>query len=130
MSTKHGSWTVIFPDKKIYKKSGSDASVDSPIVEQINDDAFWSQSKFNGINAIQFTNDATDNDQVETSTANIAYDAGTLGSFQQFVDKFDSAHLSTLQSNWDNDNVADETSEQKISRLGARPTSYTSDSII
>jgi hypothetical protein len=32
-----------------------------------------------------------------------------------------------LQSNWDNNNVEGETSEaQKITRLGARPTSYSS----
>ena len=44
----------------------------------------------------------------------------------QFIDKWDSAHLSKLQSDWDDDNVEDETSEDKIARLGARPTTYTS----
>jgi hypothetical protein len=43
-----------------------------------------------------------------------------------FINKWDAAHLATLQSNWDNNNVEGETSEQKIARLGARPTSYSS----
>lgn len=127
---KHGTWTVVFPDKLILKKT-EDFSITNPQAEVINDDAFWSQSKFNGIHAIQFTNDGEDNDQVETSNGNIAYDSATLGSFQQFVDKFDAAHLATLQSNWDNDNpeYGTETEEEKIARLGARPTSYTSTAI-
>ena len=33
---------------------------------------------------------------------------------------------SSLVSDWDADNVDDETEEQKIARLGARPTSYSS----
>ena len=39
---------------------------------------------------------------------------------------WDSAHLTQLQSNWDKDNLEDETAEDKIARLGARPTSYSS----
>ena len=122
---KHGSWTVIFVDKLVLKKT-EEYDFLNPKVHKINDDAFWSQEKFNGINAIQFTNDGEDNDQVETDTGNIAYDANTLGSFQQFVDKFDAAHLASIQSEWDNDNVENETQEEKITRLGARPTSYSS----
>ena len=37
-----------------------------------------------------------------------------------------SAHLAQLQSDWDNDNLDGETSAEKIARLGARPTSYSS----
>ena len=44
---------------------------------------------------------------------------------------WDAAHLVQLQTNWDNDNIFDddgntETTEEKESRLGPRPTSYTS----
>jgi len=125
---KHGSWTVIFEDKVVIKKSG-DYSPTSPMAHTIDDDTFWSQSKFDNLHAIQFTNDGEDNDQVESSSGNVAYDSSTLGSFQQFVDKFDAAHLSYLQNNWDNDNVEGETDAEKITRLGARPTSYTSEAI-
>jgi hypothetical protein len=51
---------------------------------------------------------------------------------QQFVDKWDEAHLTQLQSDWDNNNAVDEngdsteTEAEKIVRLGARPTSYSS----
>ena len=44
----------------------------------------------------------------------------------QFVEKWDASHLAELQSNWDDDNVDDETSDEKIARLGAKPTSYSS----
>ena len=51
--------------------------------------------------------------------------------FQDFIDRWDAAHLSQLQANWDNDNAVDnegnpESAEDKIARLGARPTSYSS----
>ena len=55
---------------------------------------------------------------------------------QQFIDKWDAAHLKQLQDNWDNDNVMTfddegneipgETEAEKIARLGERPTSYSS----
>ena len=44
-----------------------------------------------------------------------------------FWDREDySTHLAKLQSDWDNDNIEGESEADKISRLGARPTSYTS----
>ena len=51
------------------------------------------------------------------------------GDFNDFITRWDSAHLTQLQSDWDNDNVVEETAEQKINRLGAKPTSYTSSSV-
>lgn len=136
---KHGTWTVIVVDKKIIKKT-EDFSVENPCAEKINDDAFWNQSKFSNISAIQFTDDNVDNDQVEyTDTSpNGSYDSNVLGDFRtEFINRFDAAHLATLQSNWDNNNhvvddpnaengVRDETEAEKIARLGARPASYTS----
>jgi hypothetical protein len=136
---KHGTWTVIVVDKKIIKKT-EDFSVENPCAEKINDDAFWNQSKFSNISAIQFTDDNVDNDQVEyTDTSpNGSYDSNVLGDFRtEFINRFDAAHLATLQSGWDNNNhvvedpnaengFRDETEAEKIARLGARPASYTS----
>lgn len=122
---KHGDYTVLFEDRIIMKKCDEfTPSTGKPVV--VNDEEFWTQSKYQNIMAIQFTNDATDNDQVEYNDRNAEYDEATLGSFQAFVDKFDAAYLMELQENWDNDNVAGETEAEKITRLGARPTSYTS----
>jgi len=45
----------------------------------------------------------------------------TLAEAQAIVD----AEISTSQTTWDNDNVEGETSEQKITRLGARPADIT-----
>jgi hypothetical protein len=129
MPGKHGNWTVLFEDKIIIKKTEEYSSTNCKEYK-INDDSFWNQSKFNGINAIQFTNDGQDNDQVETQTANVSYNETIYGSFQQFVDKWDAAHLAQLQSDWDEDNVEGETSEEKITRLGNRPTSYNSTPIV
>jgi len=138
MGTKHGIWTVVFDDKMIYKKT-ADASASEPKAVVVNDDAFWNQSKFSNIHAIQFTDDNVDNDQVEykDDTEHSNYDASVLGSFNEFITRFDTAWLAKIQNDWDMDNVvvedpADsgtyraETSDEKIARIGARPTSYTS----
>ena len=67
--TKHGIWTVIFDDRKILKKTEEFTS-SAPGDYVIEDDAFWSDSKWSNIHAIQFTDDNTDNDQVEHKDAN------------------------------------------------------------
>jgi|DEB0MinimDraft_10_1074344.scaffolds.fasta_scaffold07630_5 hypothetical protein len=139
--SKHGLWTVIVPDKNIIKKS-EDFTPENPGVAKIEDDAFWSQSKFNNISVIQFTDDNVDNDQVEyTDTSpNGSYDESVLGNFRtEFINRFDTQHLIDIQNLWDNDNQTvedpaatetdgfrEETPEEKIARLGPRPTSYTS----
>lgn len=139
MAGKHGSWTVLFEDRIIMKKCDEFTKYNFAEVK-VNDEDFWNQEKFNGINAIQFTNDGIDNDQVETDTANLPYDENIYGSFQQFVDKFDLYYLDKIQSEWDEsiESVEDpvgsgtyreETEQEKISRLGPRPTSYTSNPI-
>lgn len=136
---KHGLWTVIIPSKKITKKT-EDFSIDNPCPEVIDDNAFWSQSKFNGINVIQFTDDNIDNDQVEYTDdrPNGSYDEAVLGNFRtEFINRFDAAHLISIQKAWDdnqrpemtdenNQPLPAETEEEKIARLGPRPTSYTS----
>ena len=129
--TKHGSWTVIFPDNMIIKRTGEFTTSTAKGYE-CGDTLFWNQQKFSGLHAIQFTDDGLDNDQVEYADdrPNAAYDASVLGDFQQFIDHWDSKHLSVLQEDWDNNNINNdgvaETAEEKIARLGARPTSYTS----
>jgi hypothetical protein len=124
---KHGSWTVIFEDKMVIKKTG-EFGITNGRGYNIDDDAFWSQSKFDNIHAIQFTDDNVDNDQVEykDDSQNGSYDSNVLGNFNEFITRWDTAHLAALQSEWDEDNVEGETEAEKITRLGARPTSYSS----
>jgi len=121
----NATWTVIFDDKKVIKQSGDAAGP-----YKINDDSFWNDSKWSNIWAIQYKNDDEDyKDTVEyrDTTPHATWTNANLGSFQdQFIAKWDAAHLAKLQSDWDADNVEDETESEKISRLGARPTSYSS----
>ena len=119
----NSNWTVVFDDKLIIKQKGDAAEIGYTIT----DDAFWSQSKFSNIWAIQHgASVSTDEVEYRDNTPHSTYADANLGDFNDFINKWDSAHLATLQSNWDNNNVEGETSEQKITRLGARPTSYSS----
>ena len=116
-----GTWTVIFEDKMIIKQSG-DAS--GPY--EINDDSFWNQSKFSNIWAIQYgITPSSDEVEHRDNTPHATWESKGI-SFQQFIDKWDEAHLTRLQSDWDNNNVEGETAEEKIARIGERPTSYSS----
>ena len=124
----NATWTVVFQDKKIIKQSG-DGAGDYHIV----DNDFWGLAKWNNIWAIQYGT-ANSNDCVEykDETPHSTWEDANLGDFQDFIDRWDAAHLAQLQSNWDNDNAVDEegnsteTEAEKITRLGARPTSYSS----
>jgi hypothetical protein len=114
------------------KKTG-EGSIEAPISYKITgEDSFWNDSKFENIHCIHYIDDNNDdNDLVETVPGtigrNLSWVEANLGDFaSQFITKWDAAHLVQLQSNWDNDNVEDETESEKISRLGARPTSYSS----
>jgi hypothetical protein len=126
-----GKWTIIFDDKKIIKNFNEGA--EEGIGYKIDDDAFWSQSKFSNIWAIQQGASVT-SDEVEhrDTTPHTSYADANLGDISQFSSKWDSAHLDQLQSDWDNDNLynedgsVSETESEKIARLGARPTSYSS----
>ena len=120
-----GNWTVIFEDKKVIKNHAEGAS--DGVGYEINDDAFWNDPKFSNIWAIQYGTSVT-SDEVEyrDTTPHSSYADANLGDFQEFINRWDSAHLSKLQSDWDNDNVDGETEAEKIARLGARPTSYSS----
>jgi len=130
--SKHGTWTVVFPDETIIKRTG-EFNINTALGYKCGGTDFWMQSKFSNLHAIQFTDDNLDNDQVEFKdhSPNGTYDSSVYGDFQQFIDLWDAKHLSVLQEDWDNNNVFDaqgnqETTEQKITRLGARPTTYTS----
>jgi hypothetical protein len=118
----NAQWTVIFDDKKIIKQSG-DAAGPYTIV----DNDFWGQAKFSNIWAIQYgTAVASDTVEYRDETPHSTWEDANLGDFQDFITRWDAAHLSKLQADWDNNNVDDETAEEKIARLGARPTSYSS----
>jgi hypothetical protein len=119
----NANWTIVFEDKMIIKQSGDAAG--TPYI--ISDDSFWSDSKFSNIWAIQHGNSTT-SDEVEyrDSTPHSSFADANIGDINQFSSKWDSAHLAQLQSDWDNDNVDGETDAEKITRLGARPTSYSS----
>ena len=125
----NANWTIIFEDKMIIKQSGDAAGT----AYTISDNSFWSDSKFSNIWAIQHGTSIT-SDEVEhrDSTPHSSFADANIGDISQFSSRWDSAHLTQLQSNWDNNNEVDEdnnsteTEAEKISRLGARPTSYTS----
>ena len=125
----NANWTIIFEDKMIIKQSGDAAGT----AYTISDDSFWSDSKFSNVWAIQHGTSIT-SDEVEhrDSTPHSSFADANIGDISQFSSRWDSAHLTQLQSNWDNNNEVDEdnnsteTEAEKIARLGARPTSYTS----
>ena len=128
-----GDWTIVFEDKMIIKQSG-----DSAGSYTIDDDTFWGQSKFSNIWAIHSgTSVSTDEVEYRDSTPHTSFADANIGDISQFTNKWDSAHLAKLQSDWDSNDervedpadsgtYRDETSAEKITRLGARPTSYSS----
>jgi|TARA_R110000823_G_scaffold293159_1_gene411966 hypothetical protein len=119
----NANWTIVFDDKIIIKQSG-DAAGTSYIID---DNAFWSDSKFLNIWAIQHgTSTTSDEVEYKDTTPNSSYVDANLGDINEFSSRWDSAHLTQLQSAWDNDNVDDETDSEKITRLGTKPTSYSS----
>jgi hypothetical protein len=131
----NAKWTIVFDDKSIIKNHAEGA--EEGIGYKIIDDAFWNQSKFSNIWAIQYgTSVASDAVEYRDDTPHAEYDSAVLGDISQFVTRWDSAHLLRLQSDWD-DNVittrdsegnilTSESLDDQIARKGARPTSYSS----
>ena len=120
-----GNWTVVFDDKIIIKQNSDPVIGAQPYI--IDDDAFWNQSKFSNIWAIHSgTSVSTDEVEYRDETPHSSYADANLGDISQFINKWDSAHLAKLQSDWDADTVDGETDAEKITRLGVRPTSYSS----
>ena len=121
----NANWTVVFEDKCIIKNYAEGASEGIGYV--ISDDSFWSDSKFSNIWAIQHgTSTVSDEVEYRDETPHSSFTDANIGDISQFSSKWDSEHLAQLQSDWDDDNVEDETDAEKITRLGARPTSYSS----
>jgi len=119
----NANWTVIFDDQLIIKKAG-DAAGSGYIID---DSSFWNQSKFSNIWAIQHgTSNVSDEVEYRDETPHSSYADADLGDVSQFITRWDAAHLNQLQIDWDGDNEEGETSEEKIARLGPRPTSYSS----
>ncbi len=111
----NATWTVIFEDKRIIKQQG-----DGKGAYKIVDDDFWGLSKFSNIWAIQYgTSNPNDAVEYRDETPHSTWEAANLGDCQDFISRWDSAHLAALQADWDAD-TRDE------SEKGARPTSYTS----
>ena len=127
----NATWTVVFEDKLVIKNYDEGASEGIGYV--INDDSFWSDSKFSNIWAIQHgSSNSSDEVEYRDSTPHSSFADANIGDISQFSSKWDSVHLVESQSDWDNDNAVDEdgnsteTEAEKITRLGARPTSYSS----
>ena len=127
----NANWTIVFEDKCIIKNHDEGASQGIGYI--ISDDSFWSDSKFSNIWAIQYgTSITSDEIEYRDDTPHSSFAAANIGDISQFSNRWDSAHLAKLQSTWDKDNAVDEegnsteTESEKLSRLGARPTSYSS----
>ncbi len=127
----NAQWTVVFEDKCIIKNFAEGANEGVGYV--ISDNDFWGLAKWNNIWAIQYgTSNPSDTVEHRDDTPHSTWEDANLGDFQDFITRWDSAHLAQLQFNWDNDNAVDsegnstETEAEKIARLGARPTSYSS----
>ena len=129
MATK-AQWVVVFDDKTVIKNFAEGAN--EGIGYLISDDDFWGLSKWSNIWAIQYgTPNSSDTVEYRDDTSHSTWEDANLGDFTDFTTRWDSAHLAQLQSDWDNDNVFDdegnpESEADKIARLGARPTSYSS----
>ena len=125
----NATWTVVFEDKKIIKQSGDAAKTAYDIV----DNDFWGLAKWNNIWAIQYgTSNPSDTVEYRDETPHSTWEDADLGDFSDFTNRWAAAHLAQLQSDWDNNNLVDEegnpteSEADKIARLGARPTSYSS----
>jgi hypothetical protein len=119
----NATWTVVFEDKLVIKQSGDGGGNGY----KIDDNDFWGLAKWNNIWAIQYgTFEPSDTVEHRDGTPHCTWEDANLGDFQDFIDRWDAAHLARLQNDWDNNNVEDESESDKIARLGARPTSYSS----
>ena len=127
----NAQWTVVFEDKTVIKNYAEGASEGLGYI--IEDDDFWGLAKWSNIWAIQYgTSNPSDTVEYRDETPHSTWEDANLGDFQDFITRWDSAHLTNLQNEWDNDNLVNdddspaETEADKIARLGARPTSYSS----
>ena len=123
----NANWTVVFDDKLIINQNLKNEEGFGTAYTIDNDDSFWNDSKFSNIWAIQYgTSVSSDEVEYRDTTPHSTFADADIGSFDDFINKWDAAHLVQLQSNWDNNNEDGETESEKITRLGARPTEYSS----
>ena len=123
----NAKWTVVMDDKMIIKNYDEGADPNNGVSYIIDDNNFWGQAKFSNIWAIQYgTSVASDTVEYRDETPHSTWEDANLGDIQDFVTRWDTAHLAQLQADWDADNIDGESEADKIARLGARPTSYTS----
>ena len=124
----NAKWTVVMDDKMIIKNYDEGADPNNGVSYIIDDNNFWGQAKFSNIWAIQYgTSVASDTVEYRDETPHSTWEDANLGDIQDFITKWDTAHLAQLQADWDaNEGPEGETEADKIARLGARPTSYTS----
>ena len=88
----NAQWTVIFDDKKIINQSVE-------IAYTIDDDAFWSQSKFSNIWAIQHgTSNPSDEVEYRDGTPHSTFADANIGDINQFIEKWDAAHAAAQTS--------------------------------
>ena len=121
----HAQWTVVFDDKMIIKNHAEGAVEGVGYI--IKDNDFWGLAKWNNIWAIQYgTSNPSDTVEYRDATPHSNWEDANLGDFSDFTTRWDSVHLTKLQSSWDDNNFAGESESDKIARLGARPTSYSS----
>ena len=112
----NANWTIVFEDRLIIKQSGDGAGTG----HKIDDNSFWSDSKFSNIWAIQHgSSNPSDEVEYRDETPHSSWADANLGDFQDFITKWDAAHLAELQFQWDQD-------ERDEAEKGPRPTSYSS----
>jgi len=126
---KTGKWTIVVPDKLIIKQYGDFATRGYVI----DDNNFWNNNLSQNIRAIQYTGNNLDKEQVEHNDGNPH--TFFSGDIKVFSDEWDKKHLIFLQNSWDYNNIQvqiennstrPETLDEKINRLGSRPTIYNS----
>jgi hypothetical protein len=120
---KIGKWTIVVTDKLIIKQYGDGQSIGYTV----DDNNFWNNNLNSNIHAIQYTGNNSDFEQVEYNDE--TKHSNFTGDIKIFADAWDKEHLKYLQLVWDNNNLVQETIEQKSNRLGSRPTNYTSENI-
>ena len=83
----NATWTVVFDDKMIINHSEGIG------YKILNDDAFWNQSKFSNIWAIQYgTSNSSDEVEHRDGTPHCSYAEADLGDFQEFIDRWNTEH--------------------------------------
>jgi hypothetical protein len=111
--------TVIPSDKQIYLET-TDAQFPNRRCHVIdNDQEFWNNVD-SRIHAIQYHSDGDKHIEYKNPQENVPITDESI--LQKYIDRFNLTEQ-TYQSQlvWDNNNVAGETPEQKVTRLGPRP---------